>query len=369
MPVSILHIVADGAPGGGTTVVLGLCEDLINSGKWNVTLITQPDSYAFHQANKLGTNVFPFDFFSSRFDRRIGMRLFSLIGAIKPDLIHVHGARAAFPFCSGPLKSLSCPLVYTVHGYHFRHKQGLTKWLGWYAERQISGRCDHLTWVSRGDALVAHRWRLLACELNNTTVVYNGIDPALFDGVKPQTEQYDLVFVGRLEEPKNPLFMVDIVARLKSRNVSLLLVGGGSLEKQLHDYAKRLNVDHLITFTGALPNLDTLQAIRSARIAILPSLWEGLPVLPLEAGYLGVPVVATDISGVDEIIVDGKNGYLISGHDPEKFAEAIRFLLDSPTVATEMGIQARQMVEENFLRQSSSSQYIDIYRSLIKENG
>ncbi|GAB4255721.1 MAG: hypothetical protein Kow0065_03990 [Methylomicrobium sp.] len=406
--LSILQIVADGAPGGGTTVVLGLCEDLLATEQWNVVLVTQPDSYALQQAQQLGIKTLPFDFFTSRFDRSIPRRLAALIDEVKPDLIHVHGGRAAFPFCSAPLKTLPYPLIYTVHGYHFRLKTGPLKWLGWFAEWQIARRCRFLTWVSQGDKAIAARWHLTPPNRDNTAVIYNGIHPGDFSDITPQPvgwvaakrkpishrakwfdprwvslrsthptalasdplpqdKPYDLVFAGRLHTQKNPLFMVDIVACLKERPVSLLMVGGGELESQLQTYAQSQGVDHLMTFTGALSHRESLQALCSARVAVMPSLWEGFPVLPLEAGYLEIPVVAADIPGIDEIIIDGENGYLIPKHDPMLYRAAICRLLDNPELARQMGIRGTQQVEAKFLRNRNTEKFIDLYGSILKK--
>lgn len=358
---NVLHIIADGNAGGGTTVVLGLCEDLIASGNFKITLITQPNSYALRCAQELGIEVLPFDFFTSRFDRYAPSRLLTLTEQIQPDLIHVHGSRAAFPFCFAPLKKLHHPLIYTVHGYHFRLKKGPLKWLGWLAERQIVRRCRFLTWVSQGDKAIAARWHLTPPDRNTATVIYNGIYPGDFTDIESQATHYDLVFAGRLDIPKNPLFMIDILACLKDRPVSLLMIGGGQLEKQLHTYAKEKGVSQFITFSGALSHEETLRALNAARIAVMPSLWEGFPILPLEAGYLGLPVVAAAIPGVDEIIKDGQNGYLIPSHDAELYASAIKKLLDNSTLMQEMGGRSKHMVKKNFLRRQNTEKFIDLY--------
>ena len=87
--------------------------------------------------------------------------------------------------------------------------------------------------------------------------------------------------------------------------------------------------------------------------------------MPMEAGFLGLPVVATDISGVDEIICDGETGILIPKHCPVLYAEAINKLLDNPQLAQRMGAKARQRIDELFLRMNNSKAFIQVYNSLI----
>jgi glycosyltransferase involved in cell wall biosynthesis len=87
----------------------------------------------------------------------------------------------------------------------------------------------------------------------------------------------------------------------------------------------------------------------------------------LEAGYFGLPVVAAAIPGVDEIIVDGHNGYLIPNHDPAQYVAAIRLLLDNPTLAESLGKQAKQRIEAKFLRCHNTQRIIEIYHSLVSK--
>jgi len=292
----VLHVVADGAPGGGTTAVLGLCSDLLAEG-WCASLVSQVASYAVQQAGALRMTAHALDFFVTRFDRKLPRALSALVARLDPDLIHVHGGRAGHAFCHSALRHISPSLVYTVHGYHFLKKPIPWRVLGYVAERRIARRADQVVFVSKNDHSIARRFGILNAQKKCATI-YNGIDASELDGVPAVEKTHELVFVGRLHAQKNPLFVVDVMKALASDEVRLLMVGGGELESQVRAYARECGVAQRITFTGSLPREAALQALRRAKIYLFPSLWEGLPIGPLEAMYYGLPVVASAIGGI-----------------------------------------------------------------------
>ena len=250
----ILHVVADGAPGGGTTAVLGLCSDLQSQG-FRTSLITQRDSYGLQTGRAMKLEAHGLDFFRSRFDRSIPRRLQTLISDLSPDLVHVHGARAGHAFCSRALSGISSKMVYTVHGYHFLKRPLAWRALGWVAEKRIAQRAHQVVFVSRNDRNIADRFRILGSDpeaKRKCSTIYNGIDPHDLDATPRPQPTYDLVFAGRMHAQKNPAFLVDIMAELSADNITLLMIGGGELEAEVRSYAEQRGVASRITFKGAL---------------------------------------------------------------------------------------------------------------------
>jgi glycosyltransferase involved in cell wall biosynthesis len=356
----VLNVVADGAPGGGTTVVLGLCHDLVRAG-WSAALVTQSDSYGFHTSRALGVEAHGMDFFRSRIDPTVPRNLAAVIDAVAPDVVHVHGSRAGHAFCSRRLRQLKVPMVYTVHGYHFLKKALPLRILGWAAERRIGGRADHVVFVSKNDQRIAGQWGLARRPTVATTVVYNGIDPVELDAVARRPVTYDLAFVGRMHVQKNPRFAVDVMAALASDGVRMLVVGGGELEAEVREHAVARGVAERITFTGALGRREALAALASARIYLFPSLWEGLPIGPMEAMYFGLPVVGSRVGGTDEVVSDGATGFLIDDFDPVRYAGAIRRLLRDGLLYAATAEAGRRRVEALFLRTASTAGYRAVY--------
>jgi glycosyltransferase involved in cell wall biosynthesis len=363
----ILHVVADGAPGGGTTAVLGLCSDLQSQG-FRTSLITQRDSYGLQTGQDMKLEAHGLDFFRSRFDRSIPKHLQRLISDLEPDLVHVHGARAGHAFCSRALRGISSKMVYTVHGYHFLKRPLAWRALGWVAEKRIAERADQLVFVSKNDRKIAERYRIVGSDPESErkcSTIYNGIDPHDLDATKPARPTYDLVFAGRMHAQKNPLFLVDIMAELAAEDVTLLMIGGGDLESEVRSYAERRGVTSRITFKGALTRTEALSALASGKIYVFPSLWEGLPIGPIEAMYYGLPVVGSAIGGTDEVVLHELNGFLLSAFEPRSYAAAIRRLLREPDLYTRYAAAGRQRVESLFLRRSCTANYRSVYDRLI----
>lgn len=363
----VLQIVADGAPGGGTTMVLGLCQDLLAQGL-RVSLITAPGSAAAQRGRALGAEVHELDFFTSRFDLRLAKRLTRLVQKLEPALIHLHGARAANPFWQGQLGKLRTPLVYTVHGYHFLRKPWPLRLLGCYAEWRIARRVDALVFVSEADRAIAHRYGILK-RSEAARIVYNGIDAAeLASAIGAPTSAgptHDLVYVSRMVEQKNPLFMLEIMRCLAPRGVTLLMAGGGELEPEVRSRAHAYGLDALITFTGGVDRPAALRAQASAKLLVFPSLWEGLPITPMEAMFLGVPVVASHIGGTDEVVRDGDTGALVRGFRADDFAARIAALLADEPGRQRLRERGKQVVAERFMREACTRGYVDTYRELL----
>jgi glycosyltransferase involved in cell wall biosynthesis len=363
----ILHVVADGAPGGGTTAVLGLCSDLQGQG-FRSSLITQRDSYGFQTGQAMKLEARGLDFFRSRFDRSIPRRLRTLISELSPDLVHVHGARAGHAFCSRALRDLSSKMVYTVHGYHFLKRPLAWRALGWLAEKRIAERADQVVFVSRNDRNIADRLRILGSDPKSDrkcSTIYNGIDPHDLDATPAAPPKYDLVFAGRMHAQKNPSFLVDIMAELSGEKTTLLMIGGGELEAEVRSYAERRGVASRITFKGALSRAEALSALASGKIYVFPSRWEGLPIGPIEAMYYGLPVVASAIGGTDEVVEHQVNGFLLNAFEPGSYAAAIRRLLNEPALYASFAAAGRRRVESLFLRKSCTANYRAVYDRLL----
>ena len=362
----VLQIVADGSPGGGTTFVLGLSADLQNSGKWRPSLVTQAGSYAATTAGQMGMQVYGLDFFRSRFDLTLPDKLAEVIAQARPDIIHIHGGRGANPFSFGRLRQLDIPLVYTVHGYHFLNKPAILRQIFAWRETQIAGRVQHVVFVSEHDQQIARRWNLLPAA--KCSVIYNGIDPAELDAVAPDQVPRDVLFAARISPQKNPFFLIDI-ARHLSANVRITVQGGGKDLAKLQEEASKAGVSDRMEFAGEVTRTAVISAMKAARLYILPSLWEGLPIAPIEAGYCGIPVLASDIPGTREVVENGVTGVLVKDFSAPAYAAEIERLLADPDRAVELGANGRQRVLDRFVRSRSSEQYTNLYDTVTNRKG
>ena len=364
----ILHILPDGSAGGGATAVLGLCRDLLGTGRWDVSLVTAPGSAVMEQAKAAGIRTHGLDFFTSQLDPRIARRLARPVEAIRPDIVHAHGARAALPFCFPALRHVG-PLVYTVHGFHHVRKPFPLRQLGRLAERRIAARAAAVVFVSAGDQSRAANEEILPRRDPKAAVIANGIDPADFDGLTAAEERFDLVFAGRAHRQKNPFFMIEIMEALRTTGIRLRMICGGELEAAVRARVAVSPARDQIVLSGALPRRDVLRAFLSARLYVQPSLWEGLPIAPIEALYCGLPVIASKIRGTDEVVIDGVNGRLIERFDPKLYADAIRTLLGDEATRDRLATQGEAWVRRQYLRPAGSERLARLYETLLAQDG
>jgi glycosyltransferase involved in cell wall biosynthesis len=358
----VLQVVADGAPGGGTTAVLSLSRGLLEAG-WDVSLATQPDSYAYHEAAKTGLRAHGVTFFGAASPLAVARQLAGVVQAAKPDLIHAHGGRGMSAFCLPPLRRLAPSLVYTVHGYHFAHKQGVRRWAGWGAECMMARRAARMIFVGNSDRQIAEASRILPAS-TCASLIRNGVNPADFSpGAAAPT--HDLIFAARMHRQKNPAFVIEIMKALHGTGVTLLMVGGGELEAEVRTLAQRHGVQDAITFTGALPRGETISALRRARLYLFPSLWEGLPIGPIEAMMLGLPVIGSQIPGTDEVVAHERTGILISGFNPCDYAAAILRLLRDAALFKQMSDAARDHATQHFDQRKNIGDHLTLYREMM----
>jgi glycosyltransferase involved in cell wall biosynthesis len=357
----ILEAVADGRPGGGTTQVLQLVAQLAREPGCEVHLLSQRGSYALAQAAALGAAVHGLDFFGrGRFSPSVWQGARRLLRRLRPDLVHAHGARAALPLAA-PWCPAGRPLIYSVHGYHFPPKPPGIRALGALAERWCSARAAATVFVCEHDRRLAEGQGILAqCR---SQVIPNAI-PTEGLPTAPLAENR-LVFAGRLVEQKNPLLLIDILDRLRAEEVRLLVIGEGPLREPMRERAAGLGLLDSIEFRGALPHVDTLNALAGGGILLLPSRWEGLPLVALEAMAIGLPVVAAAVGGVPEIIAHGETGLLVEQPTPEAHAAAVRLLLHDHQLCDRLVARARRRVAERFSWTAAKQGYLELYRRLL----
>lgn len=166
------------------------------------------------------------------------------------------------------------------------------------------------------------------------------------------------VFVtgGRLVEQKGHSYLIDAVASIKQRTPELkmhVVIGGeGPLRNELEERAREHGVDTFITMPGVLP-VEELLAIGD--VFVFPSLWEGLSLMLLEAMTVGLPVLATRVSGSSEVIVDGENGYLVPAGDVESLAQRMEDLVANEGLRSRFSAQVSQDAKRYSIENSIQS--------------
>jgi glycosyltransferase involved in cell wall biosynthesis len=200
-------------------------------------------------------------------------------------------------------------------------------------------------------------------EWHKFDVVRLGIDPSAFAPAHPAPTPTDpvglfrIVSVGQLQPAKGFHLLLDAVAAAAGagHNVALTIVGDGGLRGSLDAYAVRLGIRDLVTFPGALNQRDVREVLRRADAFVLASFAEGIPVVLMEAMAAGLPCIATRITGIPELIDDGREGILTTPSDVDALARAIGLLAADADLRARMGSAGRERVSRNPKRTSTTA--------------
>ena len=206
-------------------------------------------------------------------------------------------------------------------------------------------------------------------------VIRNGVDFEHFATAQPRDlRAFNIpkharvaLFVGRLDPQKNPQLLVDAFCEAKgdpaASDLHLLFVGDGPLRDQVESLARHSQVSANIHFAG--PQSDVAGLMRSATALVLPSRWEGMPNVVLEAMAAGLPVIASDVDGTSELIADGKTGVLFTSEDLNGLSAALKSTLADPSLAQQRAVAAQHVVEKHFTWESIAAEYDVLYRRLL----
>jgi glycosyltransferase involved in cell wall biosynthesis len=182
-------------------------------------------------------------------------------------------------------------------------------------------------------------------------------------------ERGDLVVgnVARLSPWKNQECLIQAMHRVVARkpNARLVVVGWGELEQELKSQAERLQLQDHVVFLGHKPAGEVYDILAAIDVFALSSRCEGFSLTILEAMVAGKPVVATDIAGVREAVVDGETGLLVPYGDPHALAEALLSLLSDRERSRAMGAAGRKRVEMLFSARTMGQTYERLYEGLI----
>ena len=173
-----------------------------------------------------------------------------------------------------------------------------------------------------------------------------------------------VLYAGRLVERKGVSYLLEAwkAASPDFPRAGLLILGDGPLRRDLEDRAARLGIAHTVRFAGQVDNVP--EALRAADLFVLPSLQEGMANSLLEAMASGVPVVATRIGGVMDVVEEGVTGLVVEPGDPRSLAGSLRAMLGDPPLRARLAGSALETIVRAFGPESRSRKYRELYRSL-----
>lgn len=277
------------------------------------------------------------------------LRLAALVRERGIGHLHAHFANVAATVTRMAARLAGVPYSITAHAKDIFHEDVCLEQL-----RRVLA--DAAAVVTVSDFNVAHLRSVCPAATARLHRVYNGLDLARFPFRPPATRPPRIVGVGRLVEKKGFGDLVAACALLaaEGRRFECRIVGGGALEAELRSTAGRLGLEHVVTFTGPVSQETVREEIAGAAAFAAPCVVgadgnrDGLPTVLLEAMALGTPCVATDVTGIPEVLLDGRTGLAVAQHDPAGLAAALGRLLDDADLRTGLASAARTLIEERF---------------------
>jgi glycogen(starch) synthase len=271
--------------------------------------------------------------------------------ALRADLVHVHLGEdlAVLPVGAVAARLHGLPLVLTVHT-SLRHTLAVSD-LRSAVLKTLGGPMERWGELSAEAVLVITprlRRLLLAdgADENRIHLIPPGVNPSLFEG--PFEDPFSgvgtprVLFVGRLAAQKGVGTLVSAAALLEDPRAQVLLVGDGPKRKRLKREAKRIGVADRLHFVGFVAHERLPAVLAHADVLVLPSIYEELGTVLLEAMQAALPIVASRTGGIPDVIEDGVNGMLVPPDEPEALAHAINRLLADRNLARRLSEGARE---------------------------
>jgi glycogen(starch) synthase len=290
------------------------------------------------------------------------------------QVVHAHQGEDVAVLGLGFLASKlnRCPLVVTVHcsvahtmtGSSLRSR--VVRGLGAMVERRVLPRADAVI-------VLADRTRRLLSEggvpVERIQVLPSGFDPELFAGAGedrfPELPRPRVAYVGRLAEQKRPDLVLRAFEQMRS-NAHLVVVGDGPQRLVLERQAKAGPRGDRITFTGFVAHGDIPDVLRSVDVLVMPSGYEELGSVLVEAMAVGLPVVASRVGGIPEVVSDGETGLLVEPGDAASLGRAIDRLVADPALRRSMGQRALER-SNRYAWPVLALEVHDLYRHLLTE--
>ena len=280
------------------------------------------------------------------------------------DVIHAHAALPCGHAAALLADELGIPFVVSVHGLDafFDRQAGL---LGGWSRRiceRIYQTADAVICISKAvEKVVKQRAPL------KTAVVYNGVDPNLFcPGA--ESDPPVVLSVGNLIPIKGQALLLRAFSRLSAEfpRCELRIVGEGPERGSLQQLASSLGIGSRVRFPGRMARAKVAESMRQCAVFALPSEYEGLGCVYLEAMAAGKPVIGCHGQGIAEVIEHGKNGLLLPPRAEAELADSLRMLLRNRDIRGRMGSAARATVLDGYTLSHQAQQFARIYRECAR---
>lgn len=364
--MKILYLITKSEAGGAQTHLADLCRYFKGQGH-QILVMAGGNGWLKEECGKIGVQYQINEYFSNSANP---LRICKAIKEIKkcanefqPDIVHCHSSAAAFLgrlAVKGKYKT-----IYTAHGWGFNlGMNSVLRYSVLLAEKMVAGYTDKYICVSEFVKKLGLKYSL--APENKFTVIYNGVkteDREVFPG---NDDKINLIFVGRLAEPKKPELAIRAIgflpAELKNK-IKFTIVGDGPKKEFLRQVAVREKVE--VDFRGTLPREKSMEELSRADVFVFVSSWEGFPYTILEAMSVGLPVIASSVGGVAEA-VNKNNGFLIK-NEVREISEVLKRLAENKELRLKLGQNGQDRIKKDFSLEKMLNDTAKVYLEVLNK--
>lgn len=360
----IAHVVISGDMAGGQLIAWEIMKDRIGLGD-EVVLVSPSEGVFTEQCRAtMQVSLMP----CGTLRDLIGIwRLVRFLRSVRPQLVHTHIMVPGNIMWRLACSIAGVPLIQHIHIANFFGPPGIKEKMVRFIDTLTARRATMFLPVSKhtGASIEAQGY-----PANRVRTVYNGVASSL-----PSTEQQEnqpliIGVVGRLCPTKGQMQAIEAFARVATDfpGARLWLVGkdqqaGGAYETTLRDRVTALGLEDMTVFWGH--RSDVADLMKQMTMLVLPSAREALPLVLLEAMMLGVPVIASPVGGVPEIVSDGVTGLLVAPGDVKALANAVGRLLGDSALRLRLASAGRAQVEHEFCTERMLGKIREIYSEVL----
>ncbi|MDD5738625.1 MAG: glycosyltransferase family 4 protein [Candidatus Pacebacteria bacterium] len=373
MRQKILQIITLSNWGGAQRVVFDLADNL-DKEKFEVEVACSPNgllveklrarNIKVYEIKNLVRHLSPID------DTKAFFTLKKIIKKGKYDIVHCHSAKAGFlGRMAGKLAGVK-KIYYTVHSWSFYNKgeYGFAEKVFLLMEKIGSLGVSKIICVS--NRVMADGVRNKIAKPKKFLLIKNGIDFNVENkrdeirvsyGIK--SKEIVVAMVSRLAYPKDPFLFLQIACEIlkQEKNIRFILVGDGSLSNKCHDFVAKEKLEEKILLVGEKSPIEARELFLAFDIFVLLSQFEGLPITILEAMFAGLPVIASNVGGISELIDSEKGGFLVRNNYFKEIKESIYYLIKNPRIRKQMGDYNSQKAKASFTLEKMIRAYTTLY--------
>jgi glycosyltransferase involved in cell wall biosynthesis len=289
------------------------------------------------------------------------------------DIIHLHSTKAG---ALGRLANvfLGKKCIYTPHGWAFNMKVGRKKRKAYLLiEKVLSFFCDYVVSISKAEEESALTNKVITPQ--KSKLITNGIDIEKYENSKNKLTKSDLKIgndktvigmVCRLSEQKNPLLFVEIASEIikGGLNAHFIFIGDGELRTCVESKIMELGLNEYFNITGWVDDVKDYLGIID--VGVLTSNWEGFGLVLAEYMAAKIPVVASAVDGIKNVVVHNETGFLVEAGNKKDFVNAILTLLSNQRIKEDFVRNAYKRVEKEFNIERVVEEHLELYQYLIR---